>query len=176
MIPYSQRVMKFLKTLMVCLIFPLVFVACDQKTDEDEVGGGKAAADTHEKVYSEYFGMMEEALSSMGSIESKETADAFLAKINVMVPQLLEIMDRVKALPEPSDEEKNSAQSLHAEVMSRIKLKQNLDRQLAETRELTPEAKVAIVAVRASFGSGDFGVNMKVISRQMDAIYGLKSY
>ena len=29
--------MKFLKTLMVCLIFPLVFVACDQKTDEEEV-------------------------------------------------------------------------------------------------------------------------------------------
>ena len=176
MIPYSQPVMKFLKTLMVCLIFPLVFVACDQKTDEEEVGGGEAAADTHEKVYGEYFGMMEEALSSMGSIESKETADAFLAKINVMVPQLLEIMDRVKALPEPWDKEKTSAQSLHADVMSRIKLKQNLDRQLAETRELTPEAKVAIAAVRASFGSGDFGVNMKVISRQMDAIYGLKSY
>ena len=175
-IPYCQHVMKSLKTLMVCLILPFALVACDQKTDEEEVGGGEAAADTHEKVYSEYFGMMEEALSSMGSIESKETADAFLAKIYLMVPQLLEIMNRVKALPEPSDEEKKSAQLLHAKVMSRIKLKQNLDRQLAETRELTPEAKAAIAAVSASFWSGDFGVNMKVISKQMDAFYGLKSY
>ena len=36
---YCQRVMKFLKTLMVCLILPFVFLACDQKTDEEEVGG-----------------------------------------------------------------------------------------------------------------------------------------
>ena len=174
--PYSRNIMKAFKALMVFLILPSVFVACGQKTDEEEGSGGEAALDTHEKVYSEYFGMMEEALSSMGSIESKETADTFLAKINLMVPQLLEIMNRVKALPDPSDEEKNSAQLLHAEVMSRVKLKQNLDRQLAETRELTPEAKVAIAAVSASFWSGDFGANMKVISQQMDALYGLKRY
>ena len=57
--------MKFLKTITVCLILPFVLLACDQKTDDEEVGGGEAVADTHEKVYSEYFGMMEEALSSV---------------------------------------------------------------------------------------------------------------
>ncbi|MDA7882418.1 hypothetical protein N9A94_08960 [Akkermansiaceae bacterium] len=170
--------MKLLKVIAVCLILPHAFVSCDTKS-EDEPGAqgeGGASADSHQVVTAKYFGMMEDALSSLGAIDSKESADSFLVKTNEMAPELLNILSRAKALPEPSDEEKKAAQSLHAEVMARINNQQALNLELSKARELTPEAKTAIGSVRREVMEGNFGINMKVVSRQMDAIYGLKKY
>lgn len=167
--------MKFFQAPLLCLFLPFVFVACDEKNGEAEEAEA-ADVDTHEMVYTEYFGMMEESLGALGSIESKESADAFLAMTNEMAPKLLDSLSRAKALPEPSDEEKKAAQSALAEVMSRVAEMEKKNRQAAGVKELAPEAKVAIGSVRRDAMEGEFGINMKEVSRQMNVIYGLKNY
>ena len=174
---YFREVMKLLKALTVCLILPFAFVACDKKEEDKETGDGGSTAkpDTHESITTEYFGYMEDALGAMGSIKDEAAADAFIAKAKEMEPKLQAIMERAKALPAPTDEEKATIQAAQKAVMDKMDAKQA---ELAKENLATPpgpEVMAAMGKVMEEVMSGDFGKKMEEVTNGMNALYGLEN-
>ncbi len=163
--------MKLLKALTVCLILPFAFVACDKKEDNEASDGGPSKkADTHESITTEYFGYMEEVMGAMASLDSKEAALAFVAKAKEMQPKLEGLLERAKALPAPSDEQKAAIQATHKEIETKMMKKMMAN----VANPPSPEAATAIAEAMGSVMTGEFSEKMDVITDGIGAIYGIE--
>ena len=108
-----QPVIQLLKSLVVCLVLPLAFVACDNKQeDKDASSGGGSGAEgyTHESIATEALGYLEEAMGAFFAIKNQDEAKACLANVKEVVPKIQVILDRAKTLPAPTEEEKAAIQ------------------------------------------------------------------
>lgn len=169
--------MKLLKALTLCLVLPFAFVACDNKEEKETStgGGSEEKADSHESITTEYFGYMEEAMGAMGSIKDEASAVAFLDKAKEMQPKLQAILDRAKALPAPSDEEKAAIQAAHKAVKEKIEAKQAEFGKTITENPPSPADQEAIGKVMEEVMNGDFGKKMSEVTNGVDEIYGLEN-
>ena len=168
--------MKLLKALTVCLILPFAIVACDKKTADEDGSDEKssAKADTHEIITEEYFGYMEDAMGAMSSIDTKEAAVAFAAEAKEMQPKLEAVLERAKALPAPTDEQKAAIQATHKEIEERM-MAQMVE--LGKEKAANPPSPEVAAAIQEEMGkvmTGEFGDKMNEITDKVGAIYGLE--
>ncbi len=167
--------MKILKVLTACLVLPFAFLACAKKEDQEASNGGSAdKADTHEIITKEYFGYMEDTMGVMLSIDSAEEAAAFVAKMTELQPKLEAILERAKALPEPTDEQKAAVKATHEEIEKRMMAKMMELGKETVANPPSPEVAEAIGEEMKKVMSGEFGDKMNAITDGVDAVYGLK--
>lgn len=163
--------MKLFKALTICLILPFAFVACDKREDNEASDGGPSEkADTHESITTDYFGYIEDLMGAMASLDSKEAVLAFVAKAKEMQPKLEGLLERAKALPEPSDEQKAAIQATGKEIETKMKKEWMANVANAPS----PEAATAIVEAMDSVAIEMKGEQFEVIIDGINAIYGIE--
>ncbi|MGJ8695739.1 MAG: hypothetical protein ACSHYF_05430 [Verrucomicrobiaceae bacterium] len=170
--------MKLLNALAVALIIPFTIVSCKKGAEEADKGAetdSAPKADTHEAITEEYFGYMEDAMNSMGTIRDKASAEKFIADAQALQPKLEAIQTRAEALPAPTEEQKAAIQATHKEIEARIATKQEEAGKAMQTNPPSPEDMAAMGALLQEFMGGEFGTKMEEITNSVDAVYGLKN-
>ena len=160
--------MKKTLTLLLVLALPFLFGSCSEQ--ESDAGSGKKeeAADTHQVIIEEYLTLGRTLSDQMGSIRDKSSAEAFVALTEELKPKLQEVLDRAKALPSPTAEEKATFKGLHEEVDRTITEKRNAMQASLAQKPPSQEDMLAIAHVMQNMEDGD----LLEISDEIDKIYG----